>query len=91
MGRRERIKANRSRYVPIYILRSTCDTCGIDTARTFVLKGGENPTQAFEQMEAHVIKLWPQKHPLCTHRIAFHWITDQEYKWDLKCKEAVLR
>jgi hypothetical protein len=79
---------SKPRYLDIHTLRSECKKCNLDTKRDFVLKDNENPTGAFEQMQAWVVKRWPKDHG-CTHRIKFTWITDKEFHYSVKKQEPV--
>ncbi|GAC1501801.1 MAG: hypothetical protein NVS1B10_06210 [Candidatus Saccharimonadales bacterium] len=75
-------------FVPIYILRSQCQAHGLDTMRTFTLKGNESPDEAFKQMERWVKQRWPKEHD-CTHPIHFTRSVEKEYRYHTKKKKAV--
>jgi hypothetical protein len=70
--------------VPIYILRSQCDKHGLDTMRTFTLKGNESPEQAYEQMERWVLQRWNKDHPECPDEPTLIREIDKDYRWNTK-------
>lgn len=73
--------------VPIQVLRSQCKEHGLDTMRTFTLKGNESPKDAYTQMEYYVRDQW-KKHHGCEHTIKFTRMTDKKYRYNTKRKKV---
>lgn len=74
-------------FVPIYILRSRCKACKVDTMRTFTLKDNESPDEAYAQMERWVKQRFPKDHN-CIHKIKFERMVDKDYRYNTKKKEV---
>lgn len=78
----------RTVYTPIYVLRSQCDACKIDTMRTFTLKDNESPDEPFTQMERWVTLRFPKDHG-CIHKITFTRQKEKGYMYYGKLKQVV--
>lgn len=75
-------------FVPIYVLRSRCKLCKLDTMRTFTLKDNESPAEAYKQMEGWVKLRFPKDHN-CSHPIKFDRMIEKDYRYNTKKKEVV--
>lgn len=74
--------------VPIYILRSQCIACSIDTMRTFTLHGNESPDEAYKQLERWVRQRWPKDHASCKHTPFLTREIEKDYRWNTKKQKA---
>lgn len=75
-------------YLPIYILRSRCKDCRLDTMRAFVKKDKSDVKDAYFQLELNTKSKW-KKERHCEHLLKFTHIIDRDYHYSTKLKKAV--